>query len=111
MLRIIGRDIELTRGDTARISITIKTKSGQNYELKSGDVLEITMRQYADRDSKELLHKVIPNDDQAIIFSSEDTGGLECGDYVYDVQLTLLNGDVNTVIPPSRITICKEVTM
>ena len=31
-------------------------------------------------------------------------------EYVYDIQLTLANGDIFTVIPLSHIVICEEVT-
>ena len=44
-----------------------------------------------------------------IRISPDDTKNLEYGQYVYDVQVTMANGDVATVIPPTTFNILEEV--
>ena len=45
-----------------------------------------------------------------IAFAPEDTGQMAFRAYVYDVQLERANGDVYTIIKPSRFEITPEVT-
>ena len=44
------------------------------------------------------------------VIEPEDTSGLDFGNYVYDVELTLADGTVNTIIPPSTFKVMGEVT-
>ena len=43
-------------------------------------------------------------------FAPADTADLACGQYCYDVQVTLSDTDVYTVIPPSDFILAKGVT-
>lgn len=89
--------ITMTRGDTVRISLTIDTDEGE-YLPVEGDVVRFAAKKTYD-DPEPLIYKVIPNDSLIIEFNPEDTKPLEFGTYVYDVELTYVNGDVATIIP------------
>lgn len=104
----INRDnsIELTRGDTARISLTITTASGTAYDY-SADTAVFTVKA-STFTSESLIQKTVS--DGVIYIAPADTSALKYGDYVYDVQLTSQSGDVCTVIPPAKFTVAQEVT-
>lgn len=104
---ITDTDIRITRGDTAFLSVDLYDDKGK-YELKSGDKLELTAKHAID-DSAYSMH-ITANDNAVFTFKHSDTANLEYGSYVYDIQLTLSNGDVFTVIPLSHIVILEEVT-
>lgn len=100
--------IELTRGDTARLAVTVTNDDGEDYEVQSTDTLALTIKKKV-KDSEALVSKIIIGSN---VFHIEprDTDGLSFGDYVYDVQLTTAEGDVYTVITPSPFKITEEVT-
>lgn len=54
---------------------------------------------------RDARNKVVP-----LVFHPDDTAGMECGKYCYDVQVTLSNGNVYTVIPPAQFFLEKGVT-
>lgn len=100
-------EIKLTRGDTAYLTVSVKTKDGEPYTVKSDDVLSLTVkRDYADEEA--LIEKVITGTTTFHI-KPEDTKGLEFGIYVYDVQITTVDGDNYTVIADKKFKITNEV--
>ena len=44
MLRVINNDIHITKGDTGYISLTIKNRKGNNYIVRDGDALTLTVK-------------------------------------------------------------------
>lgn len=99
--------IELTRGDTLYLQLTIIDENGNEYIPKSGDKLIFTVK--SNVYSKEILiEKEILNNN--IKIEPEDTKKLSYGSYVYDVQLTFANGDVCTIIKPDIFKITSEVS-
>lgn len=99
-------DISLTRGDTLHLQITLTDQEGEVYTLQDGDALVFTVKKNTSSDVV-LIQKNILNSD--ITISHEDTKNMSYGTYVYDVQLTQANGDVTTVIKPSKFIITEEV--
>ena len=100
-------EIKLTRGDTAYLTVSVKTKDGEPYTVKSDDVLSLTVkRDYADEEA--LIEKVITGATTFHI-KPEDTKSLEFGMYVYDVQITTVDGDNYTVIADKKFKITNEV--
>ena len=100
-------DIKLTRGDTAYLTVWVKIKDGEPYTVKSDDVLTLTVkRDYADEEA--LIEKVITGATTFHI-EPEDTKGIAFGIYVYDVQVTMANGDNFTVIADKKFKITNEV--
>jgi hypothetical protein len=106
MLKISGSNIELTRGDTARINLSITDADGQPYDY-SADTVLFTVKD-STVSSAAILQKTATGG--VIYIAPADTEKMPYGDYVYDVELTMQSGDVCTVITPSRFTLTPEVT-
>lgn len=111
MLYVDGNNIKLTRGDTAYLQVPIENKlpdgSTVPYELAANDTLTMTMR--ATYDSEVCFQKVLKGSNTFHILP-EDTCGCKFGKYKYDVQLTMANGDVFTVVEPTCFQVLPEVT-
>lgn len=109
MLRVFDdNSIELTRGDTARLSVDVTDDDGELYEVQSHDTLTLSIKKKV-KDSEALVSKTIIGSTTFHI-EPKDTSGLPFGKYVYDVQITTAEGDVYTVITPSEFKIAEEVT-
>ena len=106
---VTGTKIKMTRGDTAVINVTAKYKaSGDTYEPQPGDSVTFAVKKSAN-DSTPLLVKNIPIDTMQLWLNPEDTKTLRFGTYIYDIQLTYANGDVDTFIPNGQLEISTEV--
>lgn len=109
MVKITGTRIQMTRGDTLKAVIGMKTKSGGNYTPAEGDAVRFAMKKkYSDEDEV-LITKVIPNDTLLLHLEPQDTKELSYGRYVYDVQITYANGDVDTFIDRAVFELTEEV--
>ena len=105
---IEGTTIALTRGDTLQLTLTIVDLEGNEYIPIDGDVILFTLKKWYT--SKNILvSKVIDNESLIFTIEPSDTSDLEFGDYVYDIQLTMGNGVVDTVIPRGKFRILPEV--
>ena len=104
----IDRDnaIHLTRGDTARISLAVTASDGTAYDYSEDTVLFTIKASTVTSDN--LVQKTVT--DGVIYIAPEDTAGLSYKEYVYDVQLTTVGGDVCTIIPPAKFVVEPEVT-
>ena len=100
-------EIKLTRGDTARLTVSVTDNDGQPYTVKNDDVLTLTVKQNYE-DEVPLIEKVITGDTTFHI-EPKDTKGLAFGKYKYDVQVTTSDGDNYTVIDDKTFEIAKEV--
>ncbi len=101
-------EIGLTRGDTARLTVSITNDAGEDYELQPEDTLTLSVKK-AVTDAEYALQKTIERTNIFYI-EPQDTAGLEFGKYKYDVQLITANGEVYTIIEPSTFEILQEVT-
>ena len=90
------KEIELTRGDTLKVKIDVLI-NGEAYTPRPEDSLRFAMKTTYNT-SKLLVHKDIPIDTCILHLEPQDTKKLRFGDYVYDIQITFANGDVNTFI-------------
>lgn len=107
----VGSDgkVQLTRGDSARLSVTIRNDLGDgNYEVTPTDTLRLTIRKTVN-DATPAVQKTVTGTSKFYI-KPEDTKDLSFGKYLYDVELTTASGDVYTVIVPTTFEILKEVT-
>ena len=95
MLMIRNGKIMLTRGDSAYITVTLKSQDGAAYTMQAGDKLTLTVRKQAIDTSSVLLQSV--SDTDTIKLAPEQTKTLASGSYSYDIQLTTIAGDVFTV--------------
>jgi len=100
--------ITLTRGDTFKATISIANPDGTPYEPEEGDSIRFALKKRYEDDNV-LIEKPIPTDTLILVLEPEDTKPLMFGDYVFDIQLTKANGDVDTFITKSRLTLTEEV--
>ncbi len=109
MIDINGTDITMTRGDTLKVFVQITDADGYDYTPLTGDVIRFAMKKkYSD--TYPILIKEIPTDTLLLHLKPEDTKKLSMPqDYVYDIQLTHENGDVDTFISNAKIRIIEEV--
>lgn len=108
MFIVSGNDIQLTRGDTARLNVEITNTLNNNiYQLNEDDELILTVKKNTTRKESLIQKKSVSGD---FYFAPEDTAELPYSKYVYDVQLTTHSGDVYTVIGPSVFEVMPEVT-
>ena len=78
--------ISLTRGDTLRVQLELKTDEGV-YTPVEGDVIRFSMKK-SYGSNVVLIHKEIPLDTMVLTISPTDTKSLDFGDYVYDMEIT-----------------------
>ena len=107
MFRLEGNTIRIIRGDTGILSLSI-----DNYKIAPGDLVTFTVKRYIE-DIDHVIKKIIDQfeDGKAkIILSEADTLNLEPGKYVYDIQVNLQDGRIDTVITPSQFIIERGVT-
>ena len=97
---IDGSEITLTRGDTFKTVITINNHDGEVYQPQDGDVVRFALNKKYKKDNEEppLILKFLDNEDLLLELTPEDTKNLKYGDYVYDIEITLSNGEVYTFI-------------
>ena len=101
--------IHLTRGDTARFSISVENElTQQEYIIGENDKLTLTVKKKV-KDTEALLQKTALGVSLFHI-KPEDTSSMSFGKYKYDVQLTTSTGDVYTIVEPTTFEILPEVT-
>lgn len=108
--------IELTRGDTAKIQIGIM-QGEEAYEMQTGDVVRFAVKRrefigttYRElKDEEPLILIEIPNDTLVLTILPEHTKDLKFGTYLYDVELTMADGTVDTFIADQRFELTTEV--
>lgn len=110
-----GREIQLTRGDTLQVLVTI-TKDGEEYTPQDGDSVRFALKheklnaKRTDyKDEEPLIIKDIPIDTMILELEPEDTKDLDFGTYVYDIEITFEDGVVDTFIPAARLNLTEEV--
>jgi hypothetical protein len=100
-------EIKLTRGDTARLTVSVTGSDGQPYTVANDDKLTLTVKQNYE-DEEALIEKVVTGDTTFHI-EPKDTKGLAFAKYKYDVQVTTADGENYTVIDDKSFEITKEV--
>lgn len=108
MQKINGTTIYLTKGDTFESVVSITDSDGHAYTPVEGDVIRFAMKMFYDS-GPVLINKVIPNDTMLLRLESSDTKDLYARSYVYDIQLTHANGDVDTFIAQASLILGPEV--
>lgn len=105
---ISGTTIRLTRGDTFMARIDISNPDGSAYEPADGDVIRFALKK-SYSDSKPLILKEIPVDTLLLVLDPADTKRLDFGRYVYDIQITMADGRVDTFITKATLKLTEEV--
>lgn len=106
--KVRNNTIYLTRGDTFKAVITITNPDGTTYTPADGDTIRFAMKENID-DEECLINRDIPIDTMLLVLYPEDTKELEYGNYIYDIQLTKANGDIDTFITASKLKLTYEV--
>ena len=108
MQKIEGKNITLTKGDTFKATIVMRKKNGLPYSPEDGDVVKFKMKKdYSDANL--LIEKTIPNSSLLLHLEPADTGSLDVGKYVFDIELTYAGGDVDTFIDRGTLELTQEV--
>lgn len=101
--------IRLTRGDTAKLTVSISNSSSEDpYVIQPSDILRFTVRKTV-KDPVICFQKEIIGS-ALFIINPSDTEDLSFGQYKYDVELTNAAEEVYTVIAPTTFEVMPEVT-
>ena len=106
MFSIEGNIINVTKGDTAVVNLAL-----DNYKFQEGDRVTLTVKNNIN-DTVYVLQKIVTEFEEGtakIMLSSDDTN-VEPIKYVYDIQVDLADGRVQTVVTPSTFKVLKGVT-
>ena len=108
-LKINGTTISLTRGDTCKIGVDIFNPDGSLYVPVQGDSVRFAMKKNYKSDTV-IMEKDIPINTLLLRIEPEDTKSLpQPSEYVYDIQLTHANGEIDTFIAKAIFKITEEV--
>lgn len=106
--QINNTTIVLTRGDTFRAKLVdFKDSDGNEYTPTVNDTIRFAMKKNYD-DEQTLLNIPISSDDLVLTIKPEDTKNLDFDKYVYDIQLTMEDGTVDTFIK-GKLKLTQEV--
>ena len=109
MLYVKSNVIQLTRGDTADLTVQLINQTTQeDYVMATNDTLTLTIKRTIN-DTNVCVQKTVTGTNK-IHISPADTSELAFGKYIYDVELRTSDGDVYTIIEPTRFDILEEVT-
>lgn len=108
MVIIENTTISMVRGDTAKIVIAINDSEGNEYTPVEGDIIRFAAKR-SYHDTEPIIYKVIPNDTLLLWIEPQDTKTLPFGKYIYDIEITFADGDVDTFIANAELNILKEV--
>lgn len=98
-----GTTISLTRGDSFEATVSIT-----DYTPTTNDTIRFAMKHdYAD--SNPVIVKDIPISTMTLKLDPADTKSLPFGRYVYDIQLTKGDGEVDTFITKASLQLTEEV--
>jgi hypothetical protein len=111
-MKIIGKNVVMTRGDSETLTVRRFDKDG-NVPFEPGDELTLTLRETVTSPTVSLSKTVTEfTDGKAIFaFAPADTRGLSFRTYVYDIQLTESDDTVTTIVTASNWNITAEVTV
>lgn len=115
-VKVKKNKIEMTRGDTLYLSVGLTRENGQEYIPASGDTIRFALKnRELNRagtdylDDEPLIMKDVDMETMQLKLDPADTKSLGFGTYVYDMQITYANGDVDTFIPPTEFILTPEV--
>lgn len=114
LLKINGQDIYMTRGDTESITLAIYDEEDNliPFSNSNDDTVYFTVKSSTQTgviDFQKVITTFTPEGEAIVEITPNDTSNLRYGDYVYDVQINK-DGNVTTVIKPSKFVIEEEVT-
>lgn len=109
MIKISGTTITMTRGDTLRAHLDLVDEEGNPYNPVPGDKIRFAMKHVYD-EANPIINREIPIDTLELVIFPEDTKDLpQPSSYVYDIEITYANGDVDTFIDRAKLKLTEEV--
>ena len=107
---IIQKDkkIILTKGDSATIQVSAYDNDGNEYEIKSTDVVTMKVKETPNSETTSISKTADANN--IITILPNDTSSLTAGTYVYDIQLVTAENNVYTIIPMNYFEIIEEIS-
>lgn len=106
MFIISGSTMKVIQGDTGEFELTL-----DNYEFVEGDKVYMTVKKNL-KDVDIVFQKVVTSfsgNRAKFKLEYEDTN-LDQGKYYYDIQCSLADGRIDTVIPPSPFLVLEGIT-
>ena len=103
----VGKNINHVRGDTGIVRVEMETCKGRRLRFRDGDSAVLTIKKKIS-DAKPVLQKMTTNG--YFVFQHEDTQSLPIGNYWYDIQVTLKEGQVITAVGPAQYRLLPDVT-
>ena len=101
--------ISVVRGDSLWTKLELKDLNGDPYVADPTDIIRFSLKTSTNDDEEPLVVKEIPPDTMELRLSQEDND-LPPGDYYYDIEATIMNGQfTNTVVGPCRYKITPQV--
>lgn len=101
MVEVNGTTIKMVAGDTAKIMVSLTDATGAAYTPEAGDAIRFAVKDSYYSDTV-LLENTIPTETMTLVIHPGDTKSFAelspSKDYVYDIQITFENGDVDTFI-------------
>ena len=110
MMKLNGNTIYLTKGDTLDLQVSILDQEGEEYIPDPEDRIRFALKKkYSDPDP--LLVVPISNETLQLRIESDQTDTLQASKtpYVYDIQLTMADGTVDTFIDRQKFYVTEEV--
>lgn len=105
--------ISMVRGTTKSIDISVSSAVGSEYVLGDNDILRFGVKKSPDHRvcviEKELTRANYNDDVYVLLITPDDTEGLDCGVYYYDVGLQVGSSYFN-VIECSKFEIRQNIT-
>ena len=103
--------IEIIKGDTLPIKTSLKNGEGQAIDIEDIKTIYCTFKKYGY--GEPIFQKTLEDMEYTdgvlhIVFESEDTQNLNAGDYVFDIEVTLISGYRKTRV--FEIRLLEEVT-
>lgn len=111
MLKFKKSNIQITRGDSAYITLNIKDIAGSDVTLGENDTVRCQVREEPNGGTI-LFEGEILREDSTFTWHirPEDTKDAPKDSYYWDAQIELENGDIFSFIPVSCFCIIPEVT-
>lgn len=97
-------DLKITRGDTIKYVLELKTKNNVDVEISNVNSIFLTVKENFKNTEylfqKKLSDGISLGDDKKyhITIDSEDTDNLSFGTYYYDIQINFNNNEKYTVV-------------
>lgn len=108
MVRINGKTIIMTRGDSFHAVVQMKNPDGTSFFPATNDTIVFVCKEnFSDEDV--LIEVEVPHDTMTVDFGPNSTADLDIGKYVWEMKLITADGDVDTFIDKGVLKLDNDV--